>query len=92
MVLELVLVVLLVLMLGEAARPLTTGGFGVVFWLGVVGLGLLAPLLLHRGAVRGWAEHRRELIAAVCVLLGGLLLRFVVVMSPQYPAVSLWSL
>jgi formate-dependent nitrite reductase membrane component NrfD len=31
-------------------------------------------------------------IAAVCVLVGGLILRFVVVMSPQYPAVSLWAL
>jgi formate-dependent nitrite reductase membrane component NrfD len=92
MVLELLIVVLLVLVLGEAARPLTTGGFGAVFWVGVVGLGLLVPLLLHRGVLRGWTEHRRELIAAVCVLVGGLLLRFVVVMSPQWPAVSLWSL
>jgi formate-dependent nitrite reductase membrane component NrfD len=92
MALELIIVVLLVLLLGEAARPLTTGGFGVLFWVGVVGLGLLAPLVLHRVAIRGWPEPRRELIAAVCVLAGGLLLRFVIVMSPQWPAVSLWAL
>jgi formate-dependent nitrite reductase membrane component NrfD len=92
MALELVLVALLLVILGRAARPLVSGGFGVLFWLGVVGVGLLLPLTLHRKAVLGWAEHRRVLIAAVCVLVGGLLLRFVVVMSPQFPAVSLWTL
>lgn len=92
MVLELVLVAGLLLMLGTAARPLISGGFGVVFWLGVVGIGLLAPLLLHRISIRGWDQRRGERIAAGCVLLGGLILRFVVVMSPQFPAVHLWSL
>ncbi|HUR94101.1 MAG TPA: NrfD/PsrC family molybdoenzyme membrane anchor subunit [Gemmatimonadales bacterium] len=92
MVLELVLIALLVVLLGRASRPLTTGGFGVLFWVGVVGVGVVAPLLLHRGIMRGWSVPRRELVAAACVLAGGLLLRFVVVMSPQYPAVSLWSL
>jgi formate-dependent nitrite reductase membrane component NrfD len=92
MALELALVALLLVILGRAARPLVSGGFGALFWLGVVGMGLLFPLALHRRAVLGWAEHRRELIAAVCALVGGLLLRFVVVMSPQFPAVSLWKL
>jgi formate-dependent nitrite reductase membrane component NrfD len=92
MVLELALIALLLLILGRTARPLVSGGFGVLFWLGVVGVGLLIPLLPHRRAVLGWAGHRQELIAAVCVLVGGLLLRFVVVVSPQFPAVSLWAL
>jgi formate-dependent nitrite reductase membrane component NrfD len=92
MALELVIILLMLLWLGPLARPLITGGFGVLFWIGVVGLGLVFPLVLHRAAIRGWADPRRELIAAVCVLVGGLLLRFVVVMSPQYPAVSPWSL
>jgi formate-dependent nitrite reductase membrane component NrfD len=92
MALELTLVALLLIILGRAARPLVSGGFGVLFWLGVVGGGLLLPLMLHGKAVLGWAEHRRVLIAAICVLVGGLLLRFVVVMSPQFPAVSLWTL
>jgi formate-dependent nitrite reductase membrane component NrfD len=92
MVLELILIVLLLVILGRAARPLVSGGFGALFWIGVVGLGLLWPLVLHARAVRGWAEPRREMIAAVCGLVGGLLLRFVVVMAPQFPAVSLWAL
>lgn len=90
--LELLLIALLLLSLGSAARPFITGGFGVVFWLGVVGLGLIVPLLLQRGVIGAWGTHRREIVAAMCVLLGGLLLRFVVVMSPQYPAVHLWHL
>ncbi len=92
MVVELLTLVLLVVLLGRFAEPLIAGGFGVLFWLGVVGLGLLFPLVLHRRAVRGWDSHRRELVAAVCVLVGGLVLRFVVVMSPQYPEVRLWAL
>jgi formate-dependent nitrite reductase membrane component NrfD len=91
-VLEFLLVVGLVLTLGAASRPMTTGGFGLLFWLGAVGLGVVVPLLVHRVGPRAWDDHRREVIAAVCVLVGGLILRFVVVMSPQYPAVSLWAL
>ena len=92
MLLELLLVLGLVVTLGAASRPITTGGFGVLFWLGAVGLGVVVPLLLHRVSPRGWDAHRREVIAAICVLVGGLILRFVVVMSPQYPSVSLWAL
>ena len=62
------------------------------FWLGVVGVGLVLPLILHRRAIRGWDAHRRAVVAAACVLVGVLLLRFVIVMSPQYPAVHLWAL
>jgi formate-dependent nitrite reductase membrane component NrfD len=90
--LELLLIAGLVLTLGQASRPITTGGFGTLFWLGAVGLGLVAPLLLHRTTLGGWDPHRREVIAAVCVLVGGLILRFVVVMSPQYPVVPPWAL
>jgi formate-dependent nitrite reductase membrane component NrfD len=92
MVLEVLLVLALVITLGAASRPMTTGGFGVLFWLGAIGLGILVPLLLQRVPAYGRDPHRREVIAAVCVLIGGLILRFVVVMAPQYPAVPLWAL
>lgn len=92
MALEVLLIVGLVVTLGAASRPITTGGFGVLFWLGAVGLGVVVPLLVHHVSPSGWDAHRREVIAAICVLIGGLILRFVVVMSPQYPAVSLWAL
>lgn len=92
LLLELVLIAALVLTLGRHAGTLLRGGFGVLFWLGVVGIGVLLPLVLHRRPILGWDEHRRAVAAAVCVLVGGLLLRFVIIMSPQYPAVALWAL
>jgi formate-dependent nitrite reductase membrane component NrfD len=92
MMLELVLLALLLVMLGRFAEPLVSGGFGVLFWLGVVGIGLLFPLALHRRAPVGWDPDRRERVAAACVLAGGLVLRYVVVMSPQFPDVHLWAL
>ncbi|HET7458940.1 MAG TPA: NrfD/PsrC family molybdoenzyme membrane anchor subunit [Gemmatimonadaceae bacterium] len=103
--LELIILAIMLLLLGGVARPMIAGGFGVVFWLGVVLLGLVAPLVLHwrgRGAhhaaaagAAGWhgdAIARRATLSAGCVLVGGLLLRFVVVMSAQWPRVPLWYL
>lgn len=99
-VLEMVILAAMLLLLGSVARPMIRGGFGVVFWLGVVLVGLLVPLVLTRsraaagtghGGTAGGAE-RRAMLGAVCVLLGGFLLRFVVVMSPQWPQVPLWYL
>jgi formate-dependent nitrite reductase membrane component NrfD len=91
-VLELALLAIMLLVLGPVASPIVSGGFGVVFWLGVVGVGLVAPLVLSRSRVHGRDQERRAVIAAACVLAGGLLLRFVIVMSAQFPAVALWAL
>lgn len=91
--LELLILVLMLALLGSVARPLIAGGFGVVFWIGVVLVGLVLPLVLHwRGG--GWPgrAERRVMLSAACVLVGGFLLRFVVVMSPQWPRVPLWYL
>jgi formate-dependent nitrite reductase membrane component NrfD len=92
LVLELIAIAVLLITLGRFGRPLITGGFGVVFWLGVVGLGLIVPLvILHRRATRSEAAERASL-GAGCVLAGGLLLRFVVIMAPQWPHTALWRL
>jgi formate-dependent nitrite reductase membrane component NrfD len=89
--LELLVLAAMLALLGGVARPMIGGGFGVLFWLGVVALGLLTPLVLHwRGGAALTRDH--ALTSATCVLVGGLLLRFVVVMSPQWPRVSLWHL
>jgi formate-dependent nitrite reductase membrane component NrfD len=92
MAVELAIIAVMAVFLRQVARPVISGGFGVVFWFGVVGLGLLWPLFLHRRTAKGWSGRRREVVAAACVLLGGLLLRFVVVMSPQFPVVPPWTL
>jgi len=87
---ELLVLTFMLVSLGGLGRPFWSGGFGVVFWLGVVGIGLLVPLARHWIAL-GPGE-RSVTRAAGCVLIGGLLLRFVFVMSPQYPRVPLWHL
>jgi formate-dependent nitrite reductase membrane component NrfD len=89
---ELLLLVAMLIMLGALARPFITGGYGVLFWVGVVVIGLLTPLLLHRYRPRDWDDERRAVISAACVLVGGLLLRFVIVMAPQWPIVPPWYL
>ncbi len=87
---ELLVLAVMLISLGSLGSPFWTGGLGFVFLLGVVGVGLLVPLARHwialgpgeLGVARG----------ARCVLLGGLLLRIVIVMSPQFPRVPIWHL
>jgi formate-dependent nitrite reductase membrane component NrfD len=78
MVFELVVLAVFLFVLGAAAKPITTGHYAPLFWGGLVALGLVIPLVLdlvgHR--VRAVAP-----IAAVLVLVGGFILRYVVLMS-----------
>jgi formate-dependent nitrite reductase membrane component NrfD len=90
--LELLVLAAMIVLLGSVARPMIAGGYGVIFWLGVVGVGLIVPLLLHRVPWGRFTAHRRAVLGATCVLVGGLLLRFVVVMGPQWPDVRPWHL
>jgi formate-dependent nitrite reductase membrane component NrfD len=80
MIVELIVLTLFLALLGSAARPLTTGHFAPLFWGGLVGVGLIIPLALdlvgHRLKVMG-------AVSAVLVLVGGFVLRYVVVMSIQ---------
>ena len=92
MVLELLLLAVMLIVLGGVARPFISGGFGILFWLGVVVVGLLVPLTLHVIPRLRWDAHRRTVVASMCVLVGGLILRFVIVMAPQWPSVRLWAL
>ncbi|GAC1329989.1 MAG: polysulfide reductase NrfD [Chloroflexota bacterium] len=91
-VLEIITLASLVVSLGTLGRPFTAGGFGALFWVGVVGIGLLAPLVLHFGHRSEADTAHRTRWGATCVLLGGLILRYVVVMAPQWPAVGLFTL
>lgn len=88
--LEIVLLAITLIWLGGTARPLFTGAYGVLFWVGVVGLGLVAPLLLRRVRATSGSVERRAMLRAACLLVGGLTLRFVFVMAPQWPLVKPW--
>ena len=82
-ILELVLIFVFVASLGALAFPFVSNPQGaILLWGGVVVLGLLVPLVLDllprtRGALS------TAIVACVLTLLGGLILRYVVVMVPQ---------
>ena len=80
LLLELLVLIALVASLGSLAR-LWLNAWGGLFVLGVVGLGIIVPLLLH------WRRrpHARFGVpaAAALVLVGGFLLRVVIVLSSE---------
>ncbi|HET7342207.1 MAG TPA: NrfD/PsrC family molybdoenzyme membrane anchor subunit [Methylomirabilota bacterium] len=80
MVLELVLLLALVVLLGAAGQPLTSGHYATLFWGGLIGVGLVLPLVLDFVGQRARAVGA---LAATLVLIGGFVLRYVVLMSVQ---------
>jgi protein NrfD len=85
LVLELVAIAALAASLGAAARG-WFNAWGLVLVLGVVGLGIVAPLILH---LRSDARRLTYAVpvAAVLVLIGGFLLRLVLLLSSEYTGV-----
>jgi formate-dependent nitrite reductase membrane component NrfD len=90
--LELVVIVLFVIGLAtgsrvhaEAAELVLGGPFTAVFWVGVIGLGILIPLVLQPLAFTHRVVHTA--VPPVLVIAGGLALRFVIVYAGQ---VSRW--
>ncbi len=80
LVLELIALVALVVSLGSLAR-VWLDAWGALLLIGVVGLGIVAPLLLHARARTPLSSEARA--AAVLVLVGGFLLRVVIVLSSE---------
>jgi protein NrfD len=78
--LELLTLAALVVSLGSLAR-VWLNAWGALLVLGVVGLGIVVPLLLHARARTPLSSEARA--AAVLVLLGGFLLRVVIVLSSE---------
>lgn len=88
LVAELVILVLFVIGLATGAQPqreaaaLVLGGsYTAVFWVLVVGLGLVVPLILQSLALAHRIAHSPA--APVLVIIGGLILRFVIVSAGQ---------
>jgi len=80
LVLELIVLIIFVVSLGAAARVFL-GWWGVLLLLGVVAAGILIPLAMARGKV--FRVSQPHATAASLVLLGGFLLRVVVLLSSQ---------
>jgi formate-dependent nitrite reductase membrane component NrfD len=53
-----------------------------VFWVFVVGMGIVIPLIIQLLAVNHKIKHTP--IAPIMVIIGGLILRFVIVAAGQY--------
>ncbi len=73
---------------GEALGLLTTGVLAAPFWVGVVLVALLIPLGLE---IRNWGKDveakavwRAIIASSACVILGGLVLRAVIVIGGQF--------
>lgn len=78
MLFELVILAVFLGLLGSAAAPITQGAFAPLFWGGLVAAGLVLPLLLD---VFGHRVKALGGLAAVLVLVGGFILRYVIVMA-----------
>jgi formate-dependent nitrite reductase membrane component NrfD len=80
LMLELLVLILFLVSLGSVARVFL-GWWGLVLLLGVIGIGILTPLLLERRT--GRHAPSRLVRSASLVLLGGFLLRVVVLLSSE---------
>jgi formate-dependent nitrite reductase membrane component NrfD len=65
-----------------AARLVLGGPFTAVFWVLVVGIGIILPLIIQSLAAAHRIRH--TVLAPIFVLAGGLALRFVIVLAGQY--------
>jgi protein NrfD len=85
---ELVLIALLLLSLAsstlshiEAVKLLFSGTYGLVFWIGVIAIGIVAPIVLQTLELSHRIPH--TVVPALLVLAGGFALRWVMVNAGQ---------
>ena len=73
---ELVVLAVFLALLGGAAGPIVSGHLASLFWGGLVVAGLVIPLLLDVSGLR-----LPGAVPAALVLVGGFILRYVIVMA-----------
>ncbi len=79
----------------ESVAYLVAGGFAVAFWVGVVGVGLIVPLGLalwivkRHGKLGPNGTLNATLLIAICLLVGGVLLRYAVLSAGVSVATTL---
>ena len=66
----------------HAADLLLVGDFAATFWVFVIGLGIVIPLIIQLLAVNHKIHHTP--LAPLMVIVGGLILRFIIVAAGQY--------
>jgi protein NrfD len=65
----------------QAAQLLLIGSYAAAFWVFIIGIGILVPLVLQ--FLQAMNRIRNSILPALLVILGGLLLRFVIVYAGQ---------
>ena len=73
----------------EAAGLFLGGSFTAPFWVLVVGLGIVVPLIIQLLAARHVIEHTP--VAPLLVMAGGLALRWVIVSAGQVSRLGAWG-
>ena len=80
----LLLIIILFVLSGIGSAPIRMiigSGFGFLWWIGIVGLGLIIPLLF---GIKGKTNTPvASLVVSALVLLGGFLLRYVILIGGQ---------
>ncbi|WP_169973231.1 MULTISPECIES: NrfD/PsrC family molybdoenzyme membrane anchor subunit [unclassified Campylobacter] len=67
-----------------AKQALTTGHYAIIFWLGVVGVGLATPILIAATALKNHAYRVGYIVAnSIVVIFGVILLRYYIVYAGQ---------
>jgi formate-dependent nitrite reductase membrane component NrfD len=79
------LVVLVIFLIAQISAPTTKAmigsQFGILFWIGIVGLGLLLPILV---GLKGKAlKPQVSFLIAALVMLGGFFMRYVILVAGQ---------
>jgi polysulfide reductase chain C len=67
---------------------ITTGAFAPLFWLGLVAVGLVVPCVIDSLSLKKAQPLGAVMTAEVCVLIGGFILRYLVVLA-AVPAVTM---
>lgn len=98
-VLELALVIVLLAVAGMAGGSagaagaasvanLVSGPYAVAFWLGFVVIGLAVPFVLEFMSHRGSQSKALPMAGEACILVGGFMLRYLVIMAAVAVAVA----
>jgi protein NrfD len=85
MIIEIVLLIVLVVWLGESAQPLLSGLNGLLLIGGTLLAGLIVPLAMQfRAGFQGVKTSVNvTLVTSLLILVGGFIMRTVIVMAPQ---------
>lgn len=78
------LLIVLAIWAPGALQILTIGSYAVAFWLGIVAIGLIAPLAIEYSAMRsGRISANAAYLSAALVLVGGFLMRYIILLAGQ---------